>query len=267
MRLALAWVPLLALERIEHVGPISYLVAFAGGLVSFLSPCVLPLVPGYLSMVTGLDIGTLEKDSRAHLAGIAATTGIFIAGFGTVFVLLGLSASAVGGALLDRQQAFTRISGALMLAMALFLAGSTFLHAPWLYQEKRFHPKFGRFGKAAPFVAGTAFGFGWSPCIGPVLGSILTIAADSGQAWSGATLLGVYTLGLGLPFLVTGLALGRLGGALSWVKRHSRVVVLGSAAVLAVFGVLLLLDQLSTLTREMQRNLDGTPFEWLVELG
>lgn len=264
---ALVWIPLVALGRIDHVGPISYLVAFAGGVVSFLSPCVLPLVPGYLSMVTGLDIGTLEKDSRPHLAGITITTGIFVAGFGTVFVLLGLSASAVGGALLDRQEILTRVSGALMLAMALFLAGSTFLHLPWLYQEKRFHPQFGRFGKAAPFIAGAAFAFGWSPCIGPVLGSILTIAADSGQIWTGAALLGAYTLGLGLPFLATGLALGRLGGTLSWVKHHSQLIVLGSAALLGVFGMLLLLDQLSTLTRELQRSLDGTPLQWLVELG
>ncbi len=267
MRLLLTGIPLLALERIQRVGPISYLVAFAGGVVSFLSPCVLPLVPGYLSMVTGLDISTLEKDSRAHLGGIAATTGVFVAGFGSVFVLLGLSASAIGGALRDHQDTLTRVSGALMLAMAIFLAGSTFLRLPWLYQEKRFHPQFGRFGKAAPFVAGAAFAFGWSPCIGPVLGSILTIAADSGRAWTGATLLGAYTLGLGLPFLVTGLALGSLGGALAWVKRHSQVVVLGSAALLGAFGVLLMLDQISALTRELQRSLDGTPLEWLVELG
>ena len=266
MRLLQSAFPVLALDRIESVSPLSYLVAFAGGVVSFLSPCVLPLVPGYLSMVTGLDIGTLEKDSRRNLAGIVLTTGVFVAGFGAVFVLLGLSASAVGGVLRDHQDTLTRVSGALMLAMALFLAGSTFLRLPWLYQEKRFHPQFGRFGKAAPFVAGAAFAFGWSPCIGPVLGSILTIAADSGRAWTGAALLGTYTLGLGLPFLVTGLALGSLGGALKWVKRHSQAVVLGSAALLGAFGTLLL-DQLSALTRELQQALDGTPLEWLVELG
>ncbi len=267
MQLLLAWIPVLALERIEQVSPFSYAVAFLGGVVSFLSPCVLPLVPGYLSMVTGLDVSTLEKDSRSHLGGIAATTGVFVAGFGAVFVLLGLSASAVGAALRDHQDTLTRFSGALMLAMAIFLAGSTFLRLPWLYQEKRFQPQFGRFGRAAPFVAGAAFAFGWSPCIGPVLGSILTIAADSGRAWSGATLLGAYTLGLGLPFLATGLALGSLGGALTWVRRHSQTIVLGSAALLGAFGVLLMLDQLSTLTRELQRALDGTPLEWLVELG
>ena len=97
-----------------------------------------------------------------------------------------------------------------MLAMALFLLGSLFLRAPWLYQEKRFHPQLGRFGDAAPLVAGAAFGFGWSPCIGPILGSILGIAANQDRVWAGATLLAVYSLGLGLPFLVVGLALGRV---------------------------------------------------------
>ena len=104
--------------------------------------------------------------------------------------------------------------------MGIFLLGSLFLRAPWLYQEKRFHPQLGRFGDAAPVVAGVAFGFGWSPCIGPILGSILAIASTQDRVWAGATLLVAYTLGLGLPFLVTGLALGRVSGALSWVKRH-----------------------------------------------
>jgi cytochrome c-type biogenesis protein len=261
-------VPVLALfSRFQDVSPGAYALAFAGGFVSFLSPCVLPLVPGYLSMVTGLDLATLREGSRAHLARIAATTGLFVAGFGVVFVLLGMSASTLGGRLIDNKTVLTRLSGAVMLAMALFLLGSMFLRAPWLYQEKRFHPQLSRFGVAAPIVAGVAFGFGWSPCIGPILGSILGIAARQDRAWAGGTLLAVYTLGLGLPFLFTGLALGSLSGPLTFVKRHLNVIVAGSAIVLAVFGVLLIFDQLTRVTSELQQALDHAGLDWLVNLG
>jgi cytochrome c-type biogenesis protein len=259
---------LLALgSRISDVNVPAYLAAFGGGVVSFLSPCVLPLVPGYLSMVTGLDLAELEHDSRVHARRIVTTTGLFVAGFGAVFVAWGLSASSLGQLLRDHQSILTRLSGTLMLAMACFLLGSMFLRAPWLYQERRFHPQIGRFGAAAPLVAGAAFGFGWSPCIGPVLGSILGIAATQQRAWAGGTLLAVYSLGLGLPFLVSGLALGRLGGALGWAKRHVAWIVGGSAAVLGVFGVLLMLDQLSRLSAELTEALRAANLDWLVELG
>jgi len=254
-------------SRIHDVNLFAYLAAFGGGVVSFLSPCVLPLVPGYLSIVTGIDLATLQEGARAQRRRIVTTTATFVAGFGTIFVMLGLTASSAGRLLGDHEELLTRISGTVMVTMALYLLGSLFLRAPWLYQDKRFHPQLGRFGTAAPFVAGVAFGFGWSPCIGPVLGSIFGIAATQDRVWAGASLLAVYSLGLGLPFLVTGLALGRLGGALGWVKRHFPVIVGGAAAVMLAFGVLLMLDQLTWLTSELQQALDGTPLEWLVELG
>ena len=117
-------------SRFQNVSTGAYVFAFLGGIVSFLSPCVLPLVPGYLSIVTGLDIATLQEGSRPHLARITATTALFVAGFGAVFVMLGLSASTLGSTLIDNKTALTRLSGALMLAMALFLIGSIFLQAP-----------------------------------------------------------------------------------------------------------------------------------------
>jgi cytochrome c-type biogenesis protein len=253
--------------RFENVSPATYFFAFAGGFVSFLSPCVLPLVPGYLSMVTGLDIATLEGDARANITRIVSTTALFIAGFGVVFVFLGLSASTLGSTLIENKEVLTRLSGAVMLAMALFLLGSMFLKAPWLYQEKRFHPQLGRFGIAAPVVAGVAFGFGWSPCIGPILGSILGIAARQDRLWAGATLLAVYTLGLGVPFLVVGLAFGRVGGALTFVKRHLGTIVVTSSVVLALFGVLLVFNELTRVTSELQRALNRSGLDWLVNLG
>jgi len=254
-------------SRISDVNVLAYFAAFGGGVVSFLSPCVLPLVPGYLSVVTGLDLAELQDDSRVHARRIVTTTAWFVAGFGAVFVTLGLSASGFGQLLRDHQSVLTRLSGAVLFAMALFLLGSLFLRAPWLYQEKRFHPQLGRFGNAAPVVAGVAFGFGWSPCIGPILGSILGIAANQHRLWAGGTLLGVYSLGLGLPFLLTGLLLGRLGGALGWVKRHFVFLVAGSAVIIGAFGLLLMFDELSRLSIRLQEWLTDAHLEWLVQLG
>jgi cytochrome c-type biogenesis protein len=259
---------LLALgSRISDVNALAYIAAFGGGVVSFLSPCVLPLVPGYLSMVTGLDIAVLEESEGSNTKRVLGTTALFIAGFGTVFVLLGLTAAGIGQPLRDHQEMLTRISGALMLGMALFLLGSMFLHAPWLYQEKRFHPDLGKYGAAMPLVAGAAFGFGWSPCIGPILGSILGIAATQQRVWAGATLLVVYSIGLGLPFLISGIALQKVSGAMGWVKRHFPAIVIGSSLVLGAFGLLLMFDQLSRLTGDFQRALTDANLDWLVNLG
>jgi cytochrome c-type biogenesis protein len=263
-----AMTALLALgSRIGDVNALAYIAAFGGGVVSFLSPCVLPLVPGYLSMVTGLDIAVLEDGEGANTKRVLGTTALFIAGFGTVFVLLGLTASSIGQPLRDHQEMLTRISGALMLGMALFLLGSMFLRAPWLYQEKRFHPDLGKYGAAMPLVAGAAFGFGWSPCIGPILGSILGIAATQQRVWAGATLLVAYSIGLGLPFLISGIALQRVSGAMGWVKRHFPAIVVGSSLVLGAFGLLLMFDQLTRLTGDFQRALTDANLDWLVNLG
>jgi cytochrome c-type biogenesis protein len=253
--------------RFTDVNLLAYLAAFGGGVISFLSPCVLPLLPGYLSMVTGIDLSDLQTDARVHTRRIVVTTAWFVAGFAFVFVALGLSATALGQLLRDHQSTLTRLSGALMLAMSLFLLGSLFLRAPWLYQEKRFHPQLGRYGNAAPAVAGVAFGFGWSPCIGPILGSILGIAANQHRVWAGGTLLAVYSLGLGLPFLLSGLALGRVSGALGWVKRHFVFMVAGSAVIIGAFGLLLMFDELSRLSLHLQTWLTDAHLDWLVQLG
>lgn len=245
---------------------VSYVAAFAGGLVSFLSPCVLPIVPAYVAIITGLDVELL-RDADRPMARIARDTGLFVAGFSAVFVLLGLSATTIGQGLFRNQSLLTRVSGGLVLAMALFMLGSLFLRAPWLYQERRFHPDLSRFGPFAAPVAGVAFGFGWTPCIGPVLTSILAIAASQGSAAQGALLLAVYSAGLGVPFLLTGLAFGRLAGALGWVKHHVQALTGVSAFALAAFGVLLVTDRLVWLTGELQQGLNAVGLGGLVELG
>jgi len=243
--------------EIQEVNALAYLAAFGGGIISFLSPCVLPLVPGYLSIITGLDVPEIQQGRRDTMLRITRDTGLFVLGFTVVFVGLGVSASSVGRLFLDHQALLTRISGVVVLSMALFMLGSLVLQAPWLYQEKRFHPNTGRLGPFASPVAGVAFGFGWTPCIGPVLGSILAIAATSGRTTAGATLLLAYSLGLGIPFLVTGLAFGRMAGTFAWVKRHFSAIVAVSASILAVFGVLLIFDSLSWVTTQMINAMDA----------
>ena len=249
------------------VAGVGYRAAFAGGLVSFASPCVLPLVPAYLSVITGLEISEIEHGRRHHLGRIARDTGLFVAGFAVVFILLGLTATAVGQALVHRQAVITRISGLLVLAFALFIVGSLVLKSPWLYQERRFHPRLSRYGPLAAPVAGMAFGFGWTPCIGPVLGSVLAVAATQAHAVQGASLLAVYALGLGVPFLATGLAFGRMTGAFGWVRRHYAAIMIASACALGFFGVLVTLNRLTWVTSQLQAALRHAGLGRLVFLG
>lgn len=254
---------------IENVNLVSYLLAFGAGLISFLSPCVLPVVPGYLSVITGLDVTAAgEGESwRDRNWPIARDTGLFILGFSSVFIGLGLSASLVGGILFDNQLLLTRLTGFFVFAMGLFLLGSITTKNPRFYTEARFQPNLGRFGRAAPPVAGAAFGFGWTPCIGPVLGSILTIAAATDSALTGGSLLAAYSAGLGVPFLATGLLFSRLAGMFTWIKQHLDRIVLVSSASLVIFGVLLMTNQLIRITTELQNALRAVGLEWIVNLG
>lgn len=258
---------LLALGRIQTVNAGAFMLAFAGGVVSFLSPCVLPLVPGYLSVVTGLDLPTLQESSRQHRTRIVMTTGLFIAGFAAIWVPLGAGASKLGSLFKENQVALTRISGVVIIVFALFMLGSLFLPAPSLYREVRFHPRLRAFGTATPLVLGMAFAFGWTPCIGPVLGSITNLAVTDGRPAAGAVLLLVYTLGLGVPFLLCGLAFGTLRGPLHHVRRFFPWITAASAMVMLVFGYLLVTNQLSTLSADLIRFLDARGLTWLVKQG
>ena len=245
---------------------VSLVAAFGGGVLSFLSPCVLPLVPAYMSVVTGLSVQDLQEGRRDKLWRIGWTTGLFVLGFTVVFVALGLSATLLGETLVRNQVLLTRISGVVILAFAAYLAGSQILMAPGAYREARFRPRLERLGFFAAPVAGAAFAFGWSPCIGPLLGSVLTVAATSGRAGYGAALLAAYSLGLGLCFLVVGLLLGRFAAPMQWVQRHSRAITFFAAGVLAVLGVLLLTNQLEAITREIEGLARDLGLGWLLGL-
>jgi cytochrome c-type biogenesis protein len=244
------------------------LVAFGGGVISFLSPCVLPIVPAYLSLVTGLSVGELQEADQSHyLKRIAVNTGMFVAGFTVVFVVLSLVFTALGSALFRNQETLTKVSGGLLLLMAAYLAGSQLLTTPGLYREFRFHPHLERFGPVAAPIAGAAFGLAWTPCIGPVLGAVLTFATNEQDVGRSTALLIAYSLGLGLPFLAVGLAMGKLTHAMDWCKRHSRAITFVSAAILAVFGVVLLTDQLPQVTARLTDTMRDNGLGWLLDLG
>ncbi len=246
---------------------ISVLAAFVGGIVSFASPCVLPLVPAYLSVVTGLSAPTILSGGRSEARRVLVASGGFILGFSAVFVALGLSVTAAGQVLTENRALFTRLSGLVVLAMALFLIGSLSVRAAWLYQEKRWHPAMGKFGPLAAPVAGVAFGFGWTPCIGPVLTSVLALAATTGQTGQAAGLLLAYSAGLALPFLAAALAFDRMSGAFGFVKRHFTAITLTSAVVLAVFGALLAFDRMQLVTTLAQDALAAIGLGGLLTLG
>ncbi len=233
--------------------PVGYVAAFGGGVISFVSPCVLPVVPGYLSVVTGLDFASSDEAGavRRHALHICRDTALFVLGFGVVFTLLELIATSVGSTLDSNKVLLTRVSGGIVLAMAVFLAGSLLGRAPWLYREARFHPDLSRFGPFTAPIAGVAFGFGWTPCLGPILASIVAIAATRGTG-QGVGLLAAYTLGLGVPFLAVGLAFTHLTGAIGWIRRRSRGIMLASVTLLALFGVLLVLNRLTWVTSELE---------------
>jgi cytochrome c-type biogenesis protein len=237
------------------VSATALVLAFGGGVISFLSPCVLPLVPAYLSLTAGAGAAGRRTAVRAGM--------LFVAGFSTVFVLLGLSATAVGSLLLRQHVPITRVAGVAVVVMAVVMV----LPLGFAGRELRFHPVPRRYGTWAAPVAGAAFGFGWTPCIGPVLASVLAVAADQARIGQGALLLVLYSAGLAVPFLLAAAAFDRSLTALRLVRRHSALLVRGSAAVLAGYGILLALNQLGAVTARLQQGVTAVGLGRLVGLG
>lgn len=226
--------------------PLGLLVAFGAGMLSFLSPCVLPLVPGYVSMVSGLSAADLESANRKDLKPVLVGVASFVLGFTIVFVALGATVSALGQLLAHNERTFEIASGVVIGLLGLWLAG---IGTPALFnRERRFHPLPSKLGPWAPLVMGMAFAFGWTPCIGPVLGGVLTLSAARATLGSGVVLLIAYSLGLGVPFIATGLAFGRLTSVMARVRRRLWLVDLIAGIGLMIFGVLLVTDQLHWLS-------------------
>jgi cytochrome c-type biogenesis protein len=211
----------------------------------------LPLVPGYLSYMSGVGAGEDDEKRAVHTAGVAVA---FVLGFTAIFVALGATASLLGSFLADHKILLGRIGGVFIIVLGLVFMGV--LKIPFLYREARFHPtpKAGVWGSV---ILGSAFAFGWSPCIGATMGAVLTMAAgDSalGGPAKGAGLMAVYSLGLGVPFVLAGLGISHLAGALGWLRRHVRVVNLVSGVLLVAVGLLFLTNHLFELSIWMQRS-------------
>ncbi len=212
-------------------------VALVAGLISFLSPCVLPIVPPYLAYMSGLSIADLSSGNAPRNRALLPAL-FFVLGLSTVFLFLGFTASAIGTLFLQYQGWFNTIAGLLVMLFGLHFLG--ILRIPLLTQEARLDAG-DRGGSAmGAYVLGLAFAFGWTPCIGPQLGAILSLAASEGSLARGTTLLGVYALGLGIPFLLVAAFLPRLGGLMGWMKRHMDVIERIMGLLLWTVGLLML---------------------------
>jgi cytochrome c-type biogenesis protein len=228
--------------------------ALAAGIVSFLSPCVLPLVPGYLSAVTGVSANELEDADWRRVLGPSL---IFVGSFSAIFILLGLTATGLGSFLAGNKPLLTQISGWLIIAMGVLFVGSLFITR--LNKEWHVDALLARAGKGGPIVAGAAFAIAWTPCIGPTLGAILSAAAASNSAGRGAFLLAVYSAGLAIPFLATALAFSRMTTAFSVIKRHYQAIVAVGGLILIAMGILIVTGEFKQLNIEAQN--------WLSNLG
>ncbi len=220
--------------------------AFLAGIVSFASPCVLPLVPAYLSFLAGVSYEDVRAGNAETRARVIVGAVAFCLGFSLVFVALGASATFVGRLLDDYAPLLSKIAGALIILLGLQLMGVLRIRA--LEGDRRFHPVFRQSSPLRAFAIGLAFAFGWTPCVGPVLAAILALAGSSGSVARGVALLGTYSLGIALPFLAAAVAFGAFSKAYDAIKKQMRAVEIGAGALLVITGALILTGTLATVS-------------------
>ncbi len=244
------------LASTDPAAGIGLIAALLAGMVSFLSPCVLPLVPGYLAAVSGVSVDELDD---AGWRRVLAPSLVFVASFSTIFILLGLTATKIGSALndSDNRAILDKVAAAVIIAMGVLFVASFFV----VKLNKEWHPDalIERAGKGGPLIAGAAFAIAWTPCIGPTLGAILSAAALTESAGKGALLLAVYSAGLAIPFLLTALAFNRMTTAFAVVKRHYAALIAFGGVILIAMGVLIWTGELFRINIEVQR--------WMTDLG
>jgi len=229
-------------------------LALAAGLVSFLSPCVLPLVPGYLSTVIGVTPADLKGGVSARR--VLVPSLLFIASFSTIFILLGMSATVIGSTLNAHKQTLQQVGGVLIIVMGLIFLATPFVRL--LNREWHSETLLRLAGRGGPLLAGAAFAIAWTPCTSVTLGAILTQAAVSSSAAHGALLLAFYSAGLAIPFLLIALAFERMTNALTVVKRHFPVIIGAGGAVMIALGVLILTGEYTILNAQANELLQGT---------
>ena len=217
---------------------VSFVAAFSAGIISFLSPCVLPLVPGYISLISGVSRDEMVAgDNPAVLRKVLIHSIFFIIGFSLVFIALGASASTIGQMLVAYKVLLYRIGGLIIIVFGLHMTGLLKIAA--LYQDKRFHNAGKGTSPWGALVIGMAFAFGWTPCLGPILGAILTVAASQETVSSGILLLGVYSLGLGIPFLMTSLGVNRFLRFYARFRSHMHKMEVGAGVIMIILGFMI----------------------------
>lgn len=236
------------------------LAAFAVGFASFVSPCVLPLVPGYLSAVSGISLGEIRAKEH-RISKVLLPSLLFCLSFTTMFVALGMTATGIGQTLSDHRATLDKIAGGLILGLGLFMLASPFVTK----LNREWHPErlIIRAGNGSPIVAGLAFAFAWTPCVGPTLGSILTAASTSSSVGRGGLLLACYSAGLAIPFLACAVAFDRATTAFRWLRNHHLIITAISGGILVAMGILILTGEITTLNIEAQKLLNKIGLDFL----
>lgn len=243
------------------ISGIGVMAAFAAGIVSFLSPCVLPLVPGYLSYVGGQSLDDLQnqRGTREKLP-ILVLSMCFVLGFTTVFMAFGASATVIGQLLSTYRYEVNIAGGSIVIVFGLFMTG--LLRLSWLQREFRIHGEMDGGRPVAAYVLGLAFAFGWTPCIGPILGSILMVSATSSGVGSGLALLGIYSLGLGLPFIAAAMFTDRFLRHTRSIRQHGRTLHIVAGGLMIIMGIAMITGYLSDFSWWLLKA-----FPWLAMIG
>ena len=223
-------------------------MAFAAGIISFLSPCVLPLVPGYITFISGVSFSEIKEknESKPYLSKekrtILYSSIFFIIGFSLVFIFLGATATWLGSFISSKMPILTKLAGLIIIFFGIYMLG--LIRPRFLYREARFQINNKRFGYAGALLIGAAFAFGWTPCIGPILGSILVFAGTLEKVNQGIFLLATYSLGLGIPFLLTAIGIHWFWGFFSRIRKYLRILEVAGGAIMVILGVLIFTNKL-----------------------